>query len=89
MTEQTPEIIPIPVGTTGWFYTEFTGPGITTPTKGVPAGDSQQGGVSAAQVWLNQHIKPGTNVVFGNVDGMGTVRLFWYGTERIIAPPLP
>jgi hypothetical protein len=52
MTEQTPEIIPIPVETTGWFYTEFTGPGITTPTKGVPAGDSQQGGVSAAQTWL-------------------------------------
>lgn len=32
MTQQTPENIPI-LGETGWFYTEFTGPGIA-PTKG-------------------------------------------------------
>ena len=32
MTQQTPENIPI-LGETGWFYTEFTGPGVA-PTKG-------------------------------------------------------
>jgi len=45
MTQQTPENIPI-LGETGWFYTEFTGPGVA-PTKEAPAGDTQQGGISA------------------------------------------
>jgi hypothetical protein len=86
MTQQTPENIPV-LEETGWFHTEFAGPGIA-PTKGAPAGDTQQGGISAAQTWLNQNIKPGTNVVFGNVDSGGTVRLFWYGTVPIRPMPL-
>jgi hypothetical protein len=88
MTEQTPEIIINPFERTGWFYTEFAGPNVT-PTKGAPAGDSQPGGINAAQTWLNQTIKPGTNVVFGNIDSGGTVRLFWYGTVDIRPVELP
>jgi len=86
MTEKSPEnlIIPVPIFATGWWYQEFRGPSVTTATPGAP--ESNPGGISAAQTWLNQTIKPGTNDVFGMIDGQGTVRMFWYGTIDLVLP---
>jgi hypothetical protein len=54
-----------------WHYTEFANK--TTPTPNI----------NAAVTWLNKTIVPpdGDGTVFGNIDGQGDVRLFWYGIE--------
>jgi hypothetical protein len=82
---------------TGWWYIEFTGSQTATP--GAPPGTTHKttdpgespSAIANAQTWLNQNVKPGTNQVFGMVDGQGTVRLFWYGTVEVpivIEPPV-
>ena len=57
-----------------WHYKEFL------PTGGKSTPNS---GINAALTWLNNNITPpdGDGTVFGNVDGMGDVRLFWYGIQ--------
>ena len=73
-----PKVGPVsfPFQVTGWWYQEFSAGQKATPLAGI----------NAAQTWLNDNIKPNTPVVFGNVDGQGTVRLFWYGSKSLIWP---
>jgi hypothetical protein len=82
---------------TGWWYIEFTGSQTATP--GAPPGTTVKttdpgespSAIANAQTWLNKNITPGTNPVFGMVDGQGTVRMFWYGTVDlpiVIDPPV-
>jgi hypothetical protein len=65
--------IPQPHLATGWWYQEFSAG--QTPTK--------QEGIDEALTFLNERFTPATPTVFGNVDGQGTVRLFWYGTKLV------
>jgi hypothetical protein len=75
-----PKVVQVPIQVTGWWYQEFSAGQKATPSAGI----------DAAQTWLNDNIKPNTPVVFGNVDGQGTVRLFWYGSKSLtIGPALP
>ena len=54
-----------------WHYAEFAHK--TTPNTNI----------NAAVTWLNKTIVPpdGDGTVFGNIDGQGDVRLFWYGIQ--------
>ncbi len=88
MTDMKREPFRIPGEETGWWYAEFSGPE-AGPTKGAPAASVQPGGISAAQSWLNANITPGDDALFGNVDGQGTVRIFYYGTARPHLFPVP
>jgi hypothetical protein len=61
-----PTFIPPPRFLT-WQYQEFANK--PTPTANI----------SSAVTWLNANSAPPVGTVFGNVDGMGDVRLFYYG----------
>jgi hypothetical protein len=54
-----------------WHYQEFSSGATPSPN------------IDAALTWLNKTIVPpdGDGTVFGNIDGHGDVRLFWYGVE--------
>jgi len=95
MTERV--VNPIERQETGWWYIEFTGAQGATP--GAPPGTTHKttdpgespSAITNAQTWLNQNVTPGTNPVFGMVDGQGTVRIFWHGTidvPIVIDPPV-
>jgi hypothetical protein len=64
---------PQPHPVTGWWYQEFS--------AGQPA--TKLEGINAALTFLNEKQFTPPPTVFGNVDGQGTVRLFWYGTRLI------
>jgi hypothetical protein len=64
-------IIPPDPFTPRWHYQEFS------------SGPTPNPNIDAALTWLNNTIVPpdGEGTVFGNIDGKGDARLFWYGVQ--------
>ena len=71
-----PIIVPFPFQPR-WHYQEFSETATPNPK------------ILEALTWLNNTIVPpdGEGTVFGNVDGKGDVRMFWYGVQYLVAEP--